>query len=238
MAHRVALGSGAGVDEYPRLDDLGGRSGSDLVRFVPEGEARILRIVIEETAQPLPVEDPDRLFDLSVGVVERTGSVARKATQTCLFELTQAPSRFYEGHISLANIIANIRRLACLAVAENEKAYGISECKKSCILAELGRCPFAIPDFEIPDPAFAELIGIQIRSKRPPKKDPAGVTTFKFFSSRSFSVRPPGMPIPKEEQIEEASAFKHVCDWWSKHRPKQRYAHKPKDTPKQSVLEF
>ncbi|HRV75834.1 MAG: hypothetical protein H6799_02740 [Candidatus Nomurabacteria bacterium] len=223
---------------YPNFIDPGGPVGSDIIAVLPGEEDNRLKTVIDETATPLPVEDPDRLFDLSVGVVEKSQAFAREATQRCLHEITQAPHRFYEGNINLASIITNVRKLARLAVTENEKAYGVSECKRSCILAELGKCPLAMLDFEISEPAFAELIGIQIRSKSSPKKEPAGVTAFKLFSNKSFSVRPPGMPAPKEEQIQEASASKHIFDWWSKYRPKKVRQQGPAITSEQSTLQL
>lgn len=223
---------------YPRFSDTGGPNGSDLPTSAPQEEARRLQLAIAETSSPLPVEVEGRLFNLSVGVVERSSFAARVATQTCIHEITHAPQKFYERDISLASIMNNIRGFARLAVAENEKAYGISECKKSCILATLGRCPLAMLDFEISEPAFAELVGIQIRSKKPPKKDPDGVSTFKFFSSRSFSVRPPGLPSSKEEQLMEASAEGHICKWWSKYRPKQKPTKKNPSRPVQPNFEF
>lgn len=223
---------------YPRFTDTGGPTGSDLPTSAPQEEARRLHLAIAETSSPLPVEVEGTLFNLSIGVVERSGFAARVATQTCIHEITHAPQKFYEGNISLAGIMNIIRGFARLAVAENEKAYGISECKKSCILATLGKCPLAMLDFEISEPAFAELVGIQIRSKKPPKKDPDGVSTFKFFSNRSFSVRPPGLPLSKEEQLLEASAEGHICKWWSKYRPKQKLAKKIASIPVQPSLEL
>lgn len=219
MAHKA---EGASGGEYLGFNDPGGPTGSDLMSIDMLEEDRRLRLVIDETAKPLPVEDEGRLFNLAEGVVEVSGAAARKATQTCIHGISQAPARFYEGHLGINDIMARTRGLARLAIAENEKAYGISECEKYCILATLGKCPLAMLDLEISEPAFAELVGIQIRSKKPPNKEPAGVSTFKFFSGRSFSVSPPGLLLSAEEGLRETSAVKHIFDWWSKYRPKQK----------------
>ncbi len=224
----------------PRFNDTGGHTGSDVLTQVLHDEDRRLMLAIEEVSVPLPVHEEGRLFDLSVGVVDKSGSLARVASQKCIHQITQAPHRFYEGQISLGDIIKNVRSLARLAIAENERVYGISECKKSCILATLGKCPLAMLDLEISESAFAELVGIQLKSKKPPKKEPSGVSTFKFFSSRSFSIRPPGLPLSTEEQLQEVSAEDHICKWWSKYRPKPKQRHVGDSTkfPEQSVLDL
>lgn len=236
MAHRVDGSSGGG---YPDFKDTGGPVGSDNSGLVAGENKRRLEVAMREAATYVPLSVEGELFDRSVGTTELSHQTARLATQTCVHGLTQAPSRFYEGHLTLGGIVEEARSLARSSIEANEKAYGSnSECKKSCILAFLGKCPLAMLDFDISEPAFAELVGIQIRSKKPPKRDPAGVSTFKFFSARSFSVRPPGFELSTEEVIEENSAAKHITSWWAKHRPRQKQTTKTTSTAQQHALQF
>lgn len=223
MAHTSVFGG------YPNFNDQGRPTGSDISSHIPDEDARLLELAHEETTVPLPVEVEGELFDRSVGVVEQSGQIARKATQICLYEITQAPERFYDGTLSLEHIMSSVRHFAGLTVDRNKEVlYSQPECRKSCILATLGRCPLAMEGFDISEEAFAELVGIQIKSKRPPKKTlPQGVLAFQFFSKSSFSVRAPGLPKDLEDAIMETSAVNHIVSWWVKHRPKPE----SKDTP-------
>ena len=209
------------VRSNPGFQDSGGPTGSDLADVSGE-EYHRLRLIQDEVAVPFPIKKEGELFNRAEGTIEASGKIARKATQTCLYEITQAPINFYNGNLTLDEIISRVRVFAGRAIEASKDVFGIPECRKSCILAALGKCPFVMEDLVMTEESFSELVGIQIRSKKPPtRSQPAGVLAFRFFSYRAFDVRPPGHHVDLDEKIKEDSAVGHVVAWWVKHRPKE-----------------
>ena len=228
------------VKPAPGFVGAGGPTGSDLVG-IPQDESYVLSLIQAEVETPIPLRVEGELFDRATGTVELTGQVARKATQTCLYEITQAPDRFYDRILTIEQIMSRIRHFAGMAIEASEQAYATPECKKSCILAALGRCPLAMAELDITQESFAELVGIQFKSKRRPKKlQPPGVVAFRFFSGRSFSVSAPGTRLSTDEEIMENSAINHVVGWWVKYGPKKQPIVRAEITtqPKQIGMEF